>query len=122
MSEESARPILTLDEARKLARRDGQKYWERYIPADCIDCLSEHYLEAEHCWFFFRNPRIMVPEEDHIVRAYSAYAVSKHGTVRNIVDYSADPEKLADYLNTFSAYFAHRECGGPEPVLPDWMR
>jgi hypothetical protein len=122
MSEHTVRQIVTLNEARELARRAGKSYWRKYIPADCRDCLSEHYLEAEHCWFFFRNPSIVVPEEDHLVRSYAAYAVSKQGDVRSIADLSSDPEKLTDYLNLFSAYFAHREHGGPKPVLPDWMR
>jgi hypothetical protein len=121
MPEQTVRRILTLSEARELARREGAASWKRYIPQDCSDCLSERYLEAEHCWFFFRNPVIVVPDENWFAYAYSAIAVSKLGDVRSIKDFSHEPEKLTDYLNLMSAYFAHRERGGPKPVLPDWM-
>ena len=122
MPEHTERKVVTLDEARELARRTGAESWSRYIPQDCDDCLVERYLEAEHCWFFFRNPEIIVPDENWFARSYTAIAVSKFGTVRSITDFSGDPDRLADYLNLMSAYFAHRERGGPKPALPEWMR
>ncbi|MDB5058725.1 MAG: hypothetical protein JWO59_2197 [Chloroflexi bacterium] len=68
--------------------------------------LSERYLEADHCWMFFRNEAIVVPPERPLRDA--VYCVSKRGSLRSIADFSDDPVRLQEYLLTMSNYFRDR--------------
>lgn len=72
------------------------------IPSKLLD---DEYLEAEHCWFFFRSKDVVIPSESWFVATYNAYAISKKGAFSQITDFDRDPEKLAEYLKKMSDYF-----------------
>ncbi len=69
--------------------------------------LSSDFLEAECCWFFFRNRDIPVLERPGMIWN-CAYAISKKGEVSIIGDFSDDPDKLSNYLQAMSYYFKSR--------------
>ncbi|MCD1261695.1 hypothetical protein B5M42_023110 [Paenibacillus athensensis] len=92
---------ITLEEARQLADQLALIKLNPYRTNETIPLLSEHMLEAECCWFFFRNKQIVGPEDGF--RSWDcAYSVSKRGDVGTIIDLSHDPEKLAAYIQQFS--------------------
>jgi hypothetical protein len=109
------RPELTVTDARELAREMALANLPQGIELDGGDVLMDRCLTGEHCWFFFRNPAISIPETMPITKAYSAYVVSPRGNVLNIFDHSREPSKLEDHLALMSAYFAYKELGGPKP-------
>jgi hypothetical protein len=119
------KPELSVTEARELARAMALKTL-KHLPQgtafDGRDVLMDRCLTGEHCWFFFRDPAISIPETEPITKSYSAYAVSRRGNILNIYDYSREPSKLEDHLALMSAYFAWKELGGPKPKLPEWMK
>ena len=55
---------------------------------------------------FFRNEAIHIPPERGL--SGGAYVVSRKGNVRQIADFSHDPEKLRAYLQTMSDYLGKR--------------
>ncbi|GAA0742904.1 hypothetical protein CA233_20225 [Sphingomonas sp. ABOLD] len=66
--------------------------------------LREEHAEAPNCWFFFRAKDISVPPEQSLLADW-AYAVSRWGDVRMIVDLSGDVEALSRYLFEMSGFF-----------------
>jgi hypothetical protein len=119
------RPELTVTEARERARAmalASLKHLPQRTVLDGRDVLTDRCLTGEHCWFFFRDPAILIPETMWITMYYSAYAVSRRGNILNIYDYSREPSKLEDHLALMSGYFAWKELGGPKPKLPGWMK
>jgi hypothetical protein len=111
---------ITVGDAQALAEAAAKDTWGKFAdPGTAL--LSERVLEGEHCWFIFRNPAIQMPATAWY-SASSAYAVSRRGRVREIPDYSSEPERLNAYLDLMSAYFAHVELGAPKPTLPSWIR
>lgn len=71
--------------------------------------LQDRWLEAEHCWIFFRTKEYNIPPEMWFIKNYCAYAISKKGTARSITDFSDNPERLQAYLQTMSNYFKVRD-------------
>jgi len=69
--------------------------------------LKSEYLEAEHCWMFFRSEEIDVPAEATLGMRW-AYVVSKKGTYSMVQDLSDDQQRLRTYLQTMSDYFQRR--------------
>ncbi len=76
----------------------------RSLAGDRDAYLREEHAEAPNCWFFFRAKDILVPPEQSL-EADWAYAVSKWGDVRMIVDLSDDAGALSRYLFVMSDYF-----------------
>lgn len=77
----------------------------RSLAGDRDAYLREEHEEAPDCWFFFRAKDILVPPEQSL-EADWAYAVSKWGDVRMIVDLSDDRGALSKYLSVMSDFFA----------------
>lgn len=73
-------PSITFERARALAEREARSLLEHSLTDATIPALREEYLEADHCWMFFRNRDIVIPPERSLTKA--AFAVSKKGTVR----------------------------------------
>jgi hypothetical protein len=69
--------------------------------------LKDESLEAEHCWMFFRNEQINVPD-DALLGIKWAYVVSKKGTYSMVQDLSGDHKKLLEYLQKLSDNFKAR--------------
>jgi hypothetical protein len=94
---------ITLDEARKMATDMVGYHAKMDIKNHSIPLLQDDYLETDYCWMFFRNKAIVIAPE----RALSdcAYCISKKGHVRSIADFSSDPVRLQEYLQTMSNYF-----------------
>ncbi|MEK4509242.1 hypothetical protein [Paenibacillus sp. FSL K6-2524] len=92
---------ITLAEAKELAEQLALIKLSKYRLNETMPLLSEDYLEAECCWFFFRNKEVEGPEDGF--RSWDcAYSVSKKGDVGTVVDLSNEPEQLEDYLKKFS--------------------
>lgn len=66
--------------------------------------LNSEYLEADHCWMFFRNDEIDVPADATLGMKW-AYVVSKKGTYSMVQDFSNDQQKTQAYLKTLSDHF-----------------
>lgn len=86
---------------------------EKFIRQDSLDYVEDSHvlflhkvtLEAEYCWFFFYNPKIIIPEEKWLLKMLGAYAISKKGEVSHTYNYLNDPVKARDYLKAMSGYF-----------------
>lgn len=97
---------MTLEQARKVASDLALSHLSIYWNDKSIPLLQTENLEAEHCWLFFRNRAILIPQEGSL--AEWAYCISKKGTARSIVDFSDDPVRLYEYLQIMSNYFKER--------------
>ncbi len=92
--------------ARKLAEDAVIRDKEHYANPEFKKALEDDFLEAEHCWIFFRNKEIIVLPENWFTKSYAAFAVSKSGTVNQITAFEDDKEQMLAYLQTMSEYFA----------------
>lgn len=91
-----------------MAEKQARSNLDVFMPDKAIDPLdSTRHLEAEHCWLFFRNPEIKVPPHARLVDE-AAYCVGKRGGFAMIQDYTYDPARLMEYLQTMSDYFGAR--------------
>lgn len=93
---------ITFEQARKLVEDTAVKQIGMFRNNYEIPVLSGQYVEAECCWFFFRNRQIQIPE--HMSLRDGAYAISKKGQVYGIADFSDNPIKLKEYLEKFSEH------------------
>ncbi|WP_143036486.1 hypothetical protein [Paraburkholderia steynii] len=98
---------IDLEQAHGIAREQALLHSGDAVGSECLDVLHTHYVEAEHCWFFFPNPAIALDDNAHLGIKW-AYAVSKHGNFSLIQDFPCDPEQLRAYLVTMSDYFARK--------------
>ncbi len=103
----TASSSITLDHARKVATDLALSHLAVYWIDKSIPLLQEGNLEAEHCWMFFRNKAIVITQEGAL--ADWAYCISKKGTARSIADFSDDPVRLHEYLQTMSNHFKERD-------------
>ena len=99
-------PLITFEDARRMAEKEAGEALSAFVDHASTPFLSTRFLEAEHCWMFFRNEAIVIPPTSALWDC--AYAISKRGSRRKIVDFSDDPTKLDEYLLTMSAYFRDR--------------
>lgn len=97
---------ITLEKARDIASEQVLFNLSPFIETG-EDVLAANYLEAEHCWMFFRNSKISVPKTA-LLGIEWAYVVSKSGKFSMVEDFSSDNEKLHEYLKTMSDYFARK--------------
>ncbi|MFG0217136.1 hypothetical protein ACFU8X_29190 [Brevibacillus porteri] len=92
---------ITFEEAKELAEQLAFQRLNNYRKGEHIKLLREDYLEAECCWFFFRNKEIEGPDDGF--RLWDcAYSISKKGECGTVIDYSDYPEKLNEYILQFS--------------------
>jgi hypothetical protein len=97
--------IISYKQAREIASKAAFEALTAFFDGTPKDALREYSIEGEHCWFFFRNTSIDIPEEMAFGRNF-AYAVSKKGALRYVYDFSYDTEKLTEYLRVMSDYFS----------------
>jgi hypothetical protein len=95
---------ITASEARVLAVNAAKPRWVAEVGNTARPFLEDSFIEAQHCWMFFRNRDIAVAPERAL--ADEAYVVSKRGTVRTVVNYIDDQKEAANYLQKMSDYFA----------------
>jgi hypothetical protein len=100
---------ISVSEAWEIAEKAALSNLQQFLTKPGEKLLREDFLESENCWFFFRNPDVYVPPEMSL-SGDCAYAVSRRGQVRDIADFSGEPERLADYLKVMSDYFALKEA------------
>ncbi|MDI4647478.1 hypothetical protein [Cohnella hashimotonis] len=100
-------PTITFDQAKRMAQESAKEDLSQYVK-DSTPFLAEVVLEGECCWFFFHNPDIEIPEYAWATRMLSVKAVSKKGDMNKTYNYSDDPIKLNDYLQTMSSYFKRK--------------
>jgi hypothetical protein len=98
---------IDIQHARAIATEQARQNFSPYILDENMEILQEKYLEAEHCWMFFKNPEFEIPKTELLGIAW-AYVVSKRGTFSMVQDLSYDAVKLHDYLQTLSNYFEKR--------------
>ena len=97
----------TFNQAKKLAEEAALDDLAEFMGDPTMNVLDDMYVEAEYCWFFFRNKQIQGPPE-RVLRWKRAYAVSKKGGLRVIADYSKDPVRLQEYLQIMSNHFKEK--------------
>jgi hypothetical protein len=109
MTMNEIKPLITFHEAMAIAEKDALVNLREFMASDDRTPLDEsRFLEAAHCWMFFRNPRIKIPPHARLVDE-AAYCISKRGKLAMIQDYSDDPFRLKEYLQTMSSYFGARQ-------------
>ncbi|WP_139200985.1 hypothetical protein [Polaromonas sp. JS666] len=98
--------LISLKEAREIAEELAQSDLAGFVSqAPVSNFLDERYLEAENCWMFFIRKDLSFPEEATLA-ASAAFAVSKHGVLRTVPDFSSEPERLHSYLTMLSDHFS----------------
>lgn len=97
---------ISLFQARKIADQQARSDLEGYT-GSFSEVLENEYLEAEHCWMFFRSREIDVPL-DATLGIKWAHVVSKYGTYSMVQDFSEDPQRLQAYLQGMSDHFKTR--------------
>lgn len=102
------RNLITLAQARKMAEDAVMQDEAYYENSELEQALEEEFLEAEHCWIFLRNRKIIVLPENWFTKSYAAFAVSKKGVISQITAFEEDREQLLAYLQTMSEYFGRR--------------
>jgi hypothetical protein len=101
---------ITFDQARKEAENEARRSLRNFMSDPDMPALRDEYLEAEHCWMFFRNPDIKFPDRasgDGMLPD-GAYCWSKHGEGRVVADFSDDPAKCRAFLQKMSDYFKEK--------------
>jgi TolA-binding protein len=91
---------LAKNKANEAAAEHGLR---SYASVDCANFLSDYYLEAEGCWYFFPMDSIEIPEEHWHLRKF-AIAVSKSGRLSFAYDFRDDAPKMQAYLEALSLY------------------
>ena len=97
---------ISLSQARLIAEKNALADLDGFT-GSASQVLANEYLEAEHCWMFFKDKKIDVPSDDTLGIKW-AYVVSKKGTYSMVQDFSDDQQKLHAYLQTMSDYFKKR--------------
>lgn len=100
--------IITLNQARQMAEDAVMRDRSQYKSPEVQKALEDEFLEAENCWIFFRNKKIVVLPENWFTKAYVAFAVSKRGSFSQVTAFDEDREQLLSYLQTMSEYFGRR--------------
>jgi hypothetical protein len=96
---------MDFEQARRQAEQTALGILEGVYSGPTSQVLEQRFLEAEHCWMFFRSRAIHLPPE-HALRAM-AYVFSKRsGKGRLVADFWDDEVKLCEYLKVMSDYFA----------------
>lgn len=99
------RQTISFEQATDMAEKFIRQDLLDYVEDPHVLFLHEVTLEAECCWFFFYNPKIIIPEEKWLLKMLGAYAISKKGKVSHTYNYLDDSVKARDYLNVMSGYF-----------------
>jgi hypothetical protein len=101
---------ITFAEARAQAENTARRRLKNFMSDPNMPALRDEYLEAEHCWMFFRNLDIKLPDPASVdgLLPSDAYCWSKHGEGRLVADFSDDPAKCRAYLQKMSDYFKEK--------------
>ena len=95
---------LTFQDARIRANEVAADQGLRKLASpDNTNFLSDYYLEAEGCWYFFPIEGVTIPLECWHLRGF-AVAVSKAGMVSTVYDFRDNEQKMREYLEAFSLY------------------
>jgi len=54
-------PTISFNQAKKIAEQAAFEQLEEFIDKSMVNLLEEEFVEAECCWFFFRNKQIEGP-------------------------------------------------------------
>ncbi len=98
---------INFEEAKAIATKQALLELGPFMHGHSSEVLWGHYLEAEYCWMFFRNPEIQIPK-GALLGIEWAYVVSKKGAFSLVQDFSYNAEKLHAYLKSMSDYFKRR--------------
>jgi hypothetical protein len=102
----TSKPKIDLEQARRIAEAQASLNLAGYV-TEGEGVLQPEYLEGDHCWMFFRDKKNKIPA-NALLGIEWAYVVSKYGKFSLVEDFSDDGEKLLEYLEVMSAYFARR--------------
>lgn len=97
---------ISLSQAWVIAEQHARADLDRFVGSSS-QVLNMEYLEADHCWMFFRTDEINVPLEATLGVKW-AYVVSKNGIFSMVQDFSNDHQRLQKYLQTLSDHFKER--------------
>lgn len=96
---------ITFDQAKKQAENAVMSDIAHYENIEVCHPLEDEYFEAECCWIFLRNKKIIVLPTHWFTKEYGAYAVSKKGAFSQIMNFANDTEQLKTYVQIMSDYF-----------------
>ena len=96
--------LIYFKEAKVIATKAASLEMKNFI-VDESKILDEYYLEAEHCWIFFKHPTIVIPKH---VLCFRTFAVSDRGGCRLVYDLRDEPEKMQKHLSDLSNYFKEK--------------
>jgi hypothetical protein len=94
---------VTFEQARNVASQAAKSELGQFAPVNMTDVLSDFYMEAEGCWFFFGSDEIVIPKDKGIV-ASGVYAVTRTGALSYVYDFRENEEQMRAYLEMFSLY------------------
>ena len=101
---------ITVTQAREKAVAAVLRDLSHYESKNIDYPLEEEFLEAEHCWFFFRKKAIVVMPEHWFTKTYDTFAISKDGAFSQVTTLGFDDKQVKEYLQTMSNYFGqHRK-------------
>jgi len=100
--------IITLVQGRQIAEDAVVRDKSYYENSELDRALEGDFLEAEHCWIFFRSKTIVVSKKNWFTKSYAAFTVSKKGAISQITAFEEDRAQLLDSLQTMSDYFGRR--------------
>lgn len=104
---DSSYKTINFEQAKQLAEKSASLFLSEFRPNPSVPLLQEHYLEAEHCWMFFRNKDIVIPPNRPFCDG--AYVISKRGNGSFVADFSEEPLEAQAYLQRMSAHFKERD-------------
>lgn len=93
---------ISLERAKFLAKQEAYSELKDFIQSKSHEVLDNYYLEAEHCWIFFKHPSIVIPKNRLYFRAF---AVGDQGGCRLVYDLRDEPDKMQKHLSDLSNYF-----------------
>ena len=97
---------ISFERAKEIATESAREAFAQLLTVKNKEILSRNFLEAEHCWLFFKNEEIFVPVELSLSLSWS-YAVSKKGHVRQFYTFE-NIEEMKAALENLSQHFAER--------------
>ncbi len=90
--------------ARAEAETVAQEQWKYFAPVELKTYLQDFYTESEHCWVFYRHPKIVLPPEQGLRDWAICVNAPEHDSMF-FYDLSTEPELAQKYADLMSRHF-----------------
>lgn len=103
---------LDLADALHAAENMAEEQLRQFAQIGASSVLSNFYIAADGCWFFFANENIKLPRRDSGKLVFTAYAVSQAGQKALVYDFRSNMNQMMDYVAAWSLHARgkHEEC------------